>query len=66
MFKLYPVRIHQWTLGYYVMVFNATVNNIAVLYRGSQFYWWRKSEYHLIEPIMYMNIHLMALFITLM
>jgi hypothetical protein len=45
MFKFYPVRIHQWTLGYYVMVFNATVNNIAVLYRGGQFYWWRKSEY---------------------
>ena len=26
------------------MVFNATFNNIQ-LYRGSQFYWWRKPEY---------------------
>jgi hypothetical protein len=25
------------------MVFNATLNNIQ-LYRGSQFYWWRKTE----------------------
>jgi len=28
------------------MVFNATFNNISVtVYRGGQFYWWRKSEY---------------------
>jgi hypothetical protein len=26
------------------MVFNVTFNNISV-YRGGQFYWWRKSEY---------------------
>jgi hypothetical protein len=26
------------------MAFNATFNNISV-YRGSQFYWWRKREY---------------------
>ena len=26
------------------MVLNATFNNISV-YRGSQFYWWRKPEY---------------------
>ena len=26
------------------MVFNATFNNFQ-LYRGSQFYWWRKPEY---------------------
>ena len=25
------------------MVFNATFNNIS-LYRGSQFYWWKKPE----------------------
>ena len=27
------------------MVFNATFNNISVIYRGRQFYWWRKPEY---------------------
>ena len=27
-----------------VRVFNATFNNISV-YRGAQFYWWRKPEY---------------------
>jgi hypothetical protein len=29
------------------VVFNATFNNISVtaVYRGSQFYWWRKPEY---------------------
>jgi len=26
------------------MVFNATFNNISVIYRGGQFYWWRKPE----------------------
>ena len=27
------------------MVFNATFNNISVIYRGGQFYSWRKPEY---------------------
>jgi hypothetical protein len=27
-----------------VRVFNATFNNISV-YRGGQFYWWKKPEY---------------------
>jgi len=25
-----------------VMMFNATLNNISVIYRGCQFYWWMK------------------------
>ena len=29
----------------YSMVFNATFNDISVIYRGGQFYWWRKPEY---------------------
>jgi len=28
-----------------IMVFNATVNKISILYRDSQFYWWEKPEY---------------------
>jgi len=31
--------------GNCVMVFNAAFNNISVIYRGSQFYWWRKPEF---------------------
>jgi len=27
-----------------MMVFNATFKNISVVYRGGQFYWWRKPE----------------------
>jgi len=37
-----------WTIfntGFGFMVFNATFNNISVIYRGSQFYWWKKREY---------------------
>jgi hypothetical protein len=26
-------------------MFNATFNNISVIYRDGQFYWWRKPEY---------------------
>jgi hypothetical protein len=36
--KIYRVRVM-------LMVFNATFNNISLLYRGGQLYWWRKSEY---------------------
>ena len=31
-------------LGFWALVLNATFNNIQ-LYRGGQFYWWRKPEY---------------------
>jgi len=27
------------------MVFNVIFNNILVIYRGGQFYWWRKPKY---------------------
>ena len=38
--------MYMWYRFYYVwfMMLNATVNNISVI-SGSQFYWWRKSEY---------------------
>jgi hypothetical protein len=29
---------------FWLMVFNATFNNISI-YRGGQFYWWKKPEY---------------------
>jgi hypothetical protein len=32
-------------LGVMVMVFDATFNNISVIYIGYQFCWWRKPEY---------------------
>ena len=28
-----------------VVLFNDTFNNISVIYRGGQFYWWRKLKY---------------------
>jgi hypothetical protein len=28
-----------------IMMFNATFNNISVIYRSGQFYLWRKPEY---------------------
>ena len=31
--------------GVMVMVFDATFNNISVIYIGYQFCWWRKPEY---------------------
>ena len=41
---------------YFIMdyVFNATINNISVVY-DSQFYWWMKHEY-MYEPIRAINI----------
>ena len=33
------------TYSFRVMVFNATFNNIAVIYCCGQFYYWRKREY---------------------
>ena len=32
-------------IGVRVMVFNATFNNSSVIYRGSQFYCWRKPKF---------------------
>jgi predicted MPP superfamily phosphohydrolase len=32
-------------VGWLVIVFNATFNNMSVIYHGGDFYWWRKPEY---------------------
>jgi hypothetical protein len=43
-------KVNKFALTYFLhrgwfMVFNATFNNISVIYRGGQFYFWRKPEY---------------------
>ena len=38
-------RNFRWYIQIRFMVFNATFNNISVMYRGGQLYWWRKPEY---------------------
>ena len=43
-FLLSPL-IQVQSICYKVLVFNATSNIFSQLYRSSQFYWWRKSEY---------------------
>jgi hypothetical protein len=47
--KAYKQHTESWEdtgkyTGARVMVFNTTFNNISVIYRGSQFYRWRKPE----------------------
>ena len=32
-------------VGWLVIVFNATFNNMSVIYHGGHFFWWRKPEY---------------------
>ena len=36
----HSLNIYIYRYGF--MLFNATFNNISVIYRGGQFYWWRK------------------------
>jgi hypothetical protein len=38
------VHYRNARLGLGFIVFNATFNNISVIYRGGQFCWWRKPE----------------------
>jgi hypothetical protein len=38
-------KFKQWWSRIIIVVFNATFNNTSQLYRGGQFYCWRKPEY---------------------
>ena len=38
---LKEINVHWFAMGLWVMMFNAT-STILQLYRGGQFYWWRK------------------------
>ena len=41
------IAVHLFSIRVRDMVFNAIFNNISItcVYRGGQFYWWRKLEY---------------------
>jgi len=44
---LQTFKLHDYcnqTILVKVMVFNATFNNISVIYHDGQFYWWRKPK----------------------
>ena len=43
--SIFVTQGFTWGLGIMVMVFDATFNNISVIYIGYQFCWWRKPEY---------------------
>jgi len=59
----HAVMLWFWMLviKFGLLVFSATFNNISI-YRGGQFYWWRKREYPMKTTDLSENFYLIMLY----